>query len=305
MSATHALTDLAAGLLVDGALKSTALLAAGGLAAWLLRHRPAAERHAALAATLATLPLVPLVTFGARGGDVALTVPYASGLLALWITGAAAALVPLGAGYLGLRAATARGRDQGRDGRARLVASDEIALPLTFGWLRPVVLLPAEATRWSSEVHAAVSAHERAHVDRADWLVHVLARSACAVLWFHPLVWWVARELDTAAEEAADDAALQTGIAASTYATALLALGPGRTRAAALSARGRSCLSRRVRAVLRSERATGAARWTVGTLVAAALIAATLPLAQAAAWRAQPAAATAHCNPDTPPPLYP
>ena len=37
--------------------------------------------------------------------------------------------------------------------------------------------------------------HELAHIARNDLLGHTLARVACALYWFHPLVWSAARRL--------------------------------------------------------------------------------------------------------------
>jgi len=56
---------------------------------------------------------------------------------------------------------------------------------------------------------AAVAAHERAHASRRDPLIAVLARLNCALYWFHPVAWWLERELRVTAEHRCDDAALE------------------------------------------------------------------------------------------------
>ena len=62
-------------------------------------------------------------------------------------------------------------------------------MPVAWGVRRLRVLLPACADDWSAERIRAVLAHELAHIDRGDWIVHVLAEVGCAIYWFNPLFW--------------------------------------------------------------------------------------------------------------------
>ncbi len=96
-----------------------------------------------------------------------------------------------------LRAAWTAGRD--------VRVSRVIRAPVTFG---SVILLPSDHARWTMRQRAAVLAHEAAHVWRRDWLVQVAARLNCALFWFSPLGWWLARRLSELAEQASDDAAI-------------------------------------------------------------------------------------------------
>ena len=66
---------------------------------------------------------------------------------------------------------------------------------MTCGVIAPAIVLPADAQQWSPEDLRRAIVHELEHVRRADWLTHCLARVACAVYWFHPLVWIAWREL--------------------------------------------------------------------------------------------------------------
>ena len=51
--------------------------------------------------------------------------------------------------------------------RVRVAASDAVRMPVTLGLLRPMILLPADWSRWSDALLSSVVTHEQAHVDRA------------------------------------------------------------------------------------------------------------------------------------------
>ncbi|MEZ6127664.1 MAG: M56 family metallopeptidase [Planctomycetaceae bacterium] len=95
-----------------------------------------------------------------------------------------------------------------RDGNARLMSSDEVRVPVTVGWWKPTVLLPASWRDWSTSKLEAVLAHEVTHVARRDFVVAVLAEVNRCMYWFHPMSWWLRRTLSDLAEEACDDAAI-------------------------------------------------------------------------------------------------
>lgn len=99
---------------------------------------------------------------------------------------------------------------------------DRIAAPMTWGARRAVLLLPADAEQWPAERLRAALLHELAHIRRHDWLTQVFGQIACALYWFHPLVWRLNRYATVAAECACDDAVLLAGVPAKEYATHLL-----------------------------------------------------------------------------------
>jgi TonB family protein len=102
--------------------------------------------------------------------------------------------------------------------------SAEIAIPFTRGAFHPTVLLPAEANQWSQIQLESVLAHELAHVKRYDCLTQVPAQIACALFWFHPVVWLAAFEMRNERERACDDIVLGLGHKATDYADFLLVL---------------------------------------------------------------------------------
>jgi beta-lactamase regulating signal transducer with metallopeptidase domain len=93
---------------------------------------------------------------------------------------------------------------------------------MTWGFMRPVVLLPSDAPSWSEDRHRAVLLHELAHVQRADSLTQVLTYGVCALYWFHPGVWLTASAMRQDAEAAADDTVLRSGMKPSIYAYELM-----------------------------------------------------------------------------------
>ena len=86
--------------------------------------------------------------------------------------------------------------------------SPETCVPVTVGWFRPTVLLPAEWRTWPLEKLEAIIAHEFTHVARRDFLVALAAEFNQCLYWFHPVSWWLKKRLSDLAEEVCDDAAI-------------------------------------------------------------------------------------------------
>ena len=93
-----------------------------------------------------------------------------------------------------------------------------VSVPMTWGWRRPVIVLPPLSADWPKDRLRSVLLHEMAHIKRRDWPAHRLADVACALYWFHPLVWLTARRLRVESELACDDLVLSSGIPAPVYA---------------------------------------------------------------------------------------
>ncbi len=135
-----------------------------------------------------------------------------------------------------------------------LRASGDV-MPMAWGLLRPVVILPPQADGWPADRRRVVLLHELAHIRRLDCLTQMIGRFARAVYWFNPLVWWAYRRLIGERERACDDLVLRAGSRPSAYAEHLLAVVsalPSRSAAgrAAIAMARRSNIEGRLLAIL-------------------------------------------------------
>lgn len=186
----------------------------------------------------ATLP--PAAAFAVRVSRTlaAPTLSTSDLLLGLWLLGLIAVAAWLVVGLARLRRlaegartlADPRWQSELDAARARLSLTRSVRLlsgagmpvPLTWGTLRPIVLLPDDADRWGERRRHVVLLHELAHVRRCDCFAQRLARVVCAIHWFNPLVWLAARQLARERERACDELVLACGTRASDYAEQLL-----------------------------------------------------------------------------------
>jgi beta-lactamase regulating signal transducer with metallopeptidase domain len=92
----------------------------------------------------------------------------------------------------------------------RLLESAEISVPMTIGWLKPVILVPVGLLAGLSPRQVeAVLAHELAHIRRYDYLVNLLQSAVEIVLFFHPAIWWLSARVREEREHCCDDVAIQ------------------------------------------------------------------------------------------------
>lgn len=113
-------------------------------------------------------------------------------------------------------------REAGVKRAVTLCLSPVVSTPLTWGWRDPVILLPEDAGDWSHEHRRIVLRHELAHIARADSLAQLVAGVACALYWFHPLIWLAERKMRAECERACDDSVVSLGTPAADYAAHLL-----------------------------------------------------------------------------------
>jgi beta-lactamase regulating signal transducer with metallopeptidase domain len=250
---------------------------------------------------------------GART-SVTPAVPQASFnfLLAGWASGTALFLLPVAVGLWQIRslrrsglpwrhgqaAAKALALDAGIHRRVDVLLHEALPGPMTCGIAHPAIILPRDAEYWTQEDLNRALIHELEHVRRGDSMTRCCARIACALYWFHPLVWIAWRRLVLEAERSCDDAVLG-GSEATAYADQLVGLAKrlsASKRSPAVAMANRIDLATRVGAVLDSRQRRGRA----GTLsvalacaVALAIIVLIFPLTVVAAPQAPAAAGAA------------
>ncbi|MGH9583547.1 MAG: M56 family metallopeptidase, partial [Bryobacteraceae bacterium] len=207
-----------------------------------------------LSALLPGIPVPIGKLFGARavvtvemGPLLAGSAPIAHGsgwridwLLLAWSAGAAIGLGWLAAGRIAIWRLTRRAavlRDARRLELARelstamglrrvpeILVFDKAIIPVTFGILRPKILLPFDCAGWAAARWRVVLLHELAHIKRRDVAAQWFAGAACAFWWFQPLAWRARRTLRQESERACDAQVMSAGIRASEYAAELLAI---------------------------------------------------------------------------------
>ena len=97
----------------------------------------------------------------------------------LWViaAGAALRLMWVAAGFLRLRRYRMQAQPLAEpplpftSDAARWYASDSVPGPVTYGWRRPVILLPARVLELPADLREAIECHELIHVRRGDWLL--------------------------------------------------------------------------------------------------------------------------------------
>lgn len=232
---------------------ATLVVAAAFAAARFLRGAAASGRHlfwwtAVAAPALCTLvlglvtplmepyrvafPMKAAIVFpGSARANVAACLLWLTGVAAhlLWIAGGAVALrlqsrrIPATTcpRWLALSGGIAATLGIRRPIRLRVGGA---AVPFTYGMVRPTVVLPACAERWSESRRELVLFHELAHVARFDTATRAFERLAGAIFWFHPLVWIAVRRGHAERERACDDVVVTATARPAEYAAELLAL---------------------------------------------------------------------------------
>ena len=173
-------------------------------------------------------------------------------LMSVWLAGALMSVSMLAVGLWGLSRAARAARTvtaerlvsiasdiQKAIGLKRpvtLLQSSDPAFLVTWGAMRPTLILPADAPKWPDDRARVVMRHELAHIARGDWPAQMLAETLRAVFWFNPLLWIATRRLRDESERACDDAVLNAGVEPANYASHLLELARNASRHGASSA---------------------------------------------------------------------
>lgn len=129
----------------------------------------------------------------------------------------------------------------------RVCTSALAEVPAVVGWLKPCILLPVAALTGLTESQLrAILAHELAHIRRHDYLVNLFQTAVETVLFYHPAVWWVSRQIRREREHCCDDIAVALCGDPVEYVSALAGMEEIRSRIPepALAANGGELLSR-------------------------------------------------------------
>jgi beta-lactamase regulating signal transducer with metallopeptidase domain/ankyrin repeat protein len=154
-----------------------------------------------------------------------------------------------------VRLAALISREYGLKRLVRLLQSRNSSILVTWGVVRPEVIVPAGSGEWPEDRVRLVLRHELAHIQRGDWLVQMIAQTLRILYWFNPLLWIVCRRLRLESECACDDAVLSNDIEGHEYAGHLLDVAralnrPDRAWSAALTMARPSTIERRFSAML-------------------------------------------------------
>ena len=160
-------------------------------------------------------------------------------------------------------------------GEVGLVISPMKIEPAVWRVWRPVVVMPESiANQLNDEELEAIMLHELVHIQRRDNLIANLQLSLCALLWFHPLVWFISRKLFDEREQACDERVMEVCGAPEAYASSILKVVRfcfGWRVAGVTGAAGGSNLKRRIENIMsigNTKRRAG----TVSRVLASALV---------------------------------
>ncbi len=230
-----------------------------------------------------------------------------------WMTGSLLFALRLAAGFVGVRRLTRSGTSipdallqkvfdrllvgASFSREVSLVVSSIIDVPMTVGWIRPCVLLPASVVSgFPPEAIEAFIAHELMHVRRFDYLINLLQHVVEALFFYHPATWWLSRKIRDEREFCCDDLAIKLLDNRLVYVTALAGLAETRQDVGLATAASDSPLLFRIQRLLASASTSqsGSARGPAVLVTAALLIglfAIVVPLSLEAAERVIPRSA--------------
>ena len=202
------------------------------------------------------------VTAGAPGEAASTGFPWLTVVAIVLLAGTLARLTWIAVGLWRLRRLRSAGYEaQGErtwvealvGARAEIRYVPGLKQPVTFGALRPVVLLPETLRSQSVQFARSVLCHELLHVRRRDWVWLLLEEGVRAVLWFHPGVWWLISAVQRTREEVVDGLAVRLTGSRRAYAEALAAFADEIPVVPAAAFGRRRHLARRLRLIARED----------------------------------------------------
>jgi TonB family protein len=288
------------------------LLLAALLHAILPLCRGAAARHNCALAILGAMALAPVLTFATlhdvassdaagSGGSLspaAAFAPWMDAAVVLWLAGIALLSLRVLAGWTMVRSLTRRDtlalpaelfqrchemkRRLAVTSPVRFALSRRIDVPMVIGWLRPAILIPVSAISGLPPHQLdALILHELAHIRRFDTVTNIALVAVETVLFYHPAVWWVSRQVRTYREHCCDDFAVSACGDAALYVEALTSLETARTTAGlALAANGGKLKDRAARLLNARQESSRFSLSAVAGLMLVSLVAGSVAVAQ-------------------------
>ena len=106
-----------------------------------------------------------------------------------------------------------------------ILESTLVKMPMTIGYLKPVILLPIGLiNHLSIEQTEAVLAHELAHIARKDYLFNILQSVMEVLFYFNPAVWLISAHIRRERENCCDDIAVRVCGSSLNYVKALVSV---------------------------------------------------------------------------------
>jgi TonB family protein len=245
--------------LFDMTVRGTLIVALAVAAVWLWKRGSAATKHFVLTGALVGALALPLVMLAMSRADfvppvqitaiqslqVAGSSEGAAGgsglhwgwLLTLWLCGTGFVLLSLLVGLARTRRIVKQAepvtdgswlvlldacrRQLGVSQSVRLLITNRSLGPFVYGWLKPLLVLPAESESWSADRRRYFLLHELAHVRRRDVVMAPLSFVAAGLHWFNPVVWKCLDRVYLEREKACDDYVVASGVVAADYADEL------------------------------------------------------------------------------------
>jgi bla regulator protein blaR1 len=104
----------------------------------------------------------------------------------------------------------------------RLLISLKTDIPMAIGWLKPIILIPAAMLSGLTPTQLdMLILHELAHIRRHDYLVNFFQTLIETLLFFHPAVLWISKQMRNEREYCSDDIAVKVGGSPIAYAHTL------------------------------------------------------------------------------------
>jgi len=290
LASLHAIAELSAARIVDCLVEGTLVVAFTGLVLRMARRWNSGARFAVWFSALMAVAALPLLGFAEWAGagrsltnlgqrpEITLPGSWALWLFAAWAVVAGVGVARVGVGLWRLRAlrrscvaVDSASLDpelrrtlscHGKTRPAALCVSDQVSVPTVIGFVNPAVVIP----RWllhelSPSELQQILLHELAHLQRWDDWTNLAQKLLKALLFFHPAVWWIEKQLSLEREMACDDAVVAETANPRAYAECLTHLAEKsfvrRSLALAQAALGRiRQTSMRVAQLLDSDRAS-------------------------------------------------